>query len=148
LETIPRAFPGQIYRKAVAQTHLIQPHLTQNQRSAPQFGKIRAMSDALVILCTCPDDAIAGRLARSLVEQRLAACVNIVPAIRSIYSWQGELCDDKEVLLVIKTLQSRFPELEAWLREHHPYDVPEVVALPAEHVSADYLAWIASGVSP
>lgn len=106
------------------------------------------MSEALVILCTCPDDAIAGRLARSLVEQRLAACVNIVPAIRSIYSWQGALCDDKEVLLVIKTLQSRFPELEAWLREHHPYDVPEVVALRAEQVSADYLAWIASSVTP
>jgi len=106
------------------------------------------MSDALVILCTCPDHAIAGRLARSLVQQRLAACVNIVPAIRSIYSWQGELCDDKEVLLVIKTLQSRFAELEAWLCEHHPYDVPEVVAISAEHVSADYLAWIASSVTP
>lgn len=104
------------------------------------------MSEALVILCTCPDDAIAGRLTRSLVEQRLAACVNILPAVRSIYSWQGEVHDDKEVLLVIKTLESRHAALEAWLLEHHPYDVPEIVAIPAEHVSADYLAWIESSV--
>jgi periplasmic divalent cation tolerance protein len=104
------------------------------------------MSEALIILCTCPDDAIAGRLARSLVEQRLAPCVNIVPAIRSIYSWQGELCDDEEVLLVIKTLQSRFAALEAWLHEHHPYEVPEVVALRADQVSGPYLAWLAAGI--
>jgi periplasmic divalent cation tolerance protein len=104
------------------------------------------MSEALVILCTCPDHAIASGLARSLVEQRLAACVNIVPAIRSIYSWQGKLCDDDEVLLVIKTLQSRYPALEDWLREHHPYDVPELIALRAEAVSAPYLAWLADAV--
>lgn len=104
------------------------------------------MTEALVILCTCPDDAIASRLARSIVDQGLAACVNILPAVRSIYSWQGEVCDDEEVLLLIKTLESRHAAVEAWLLEHHPYDVPEVVAIPAEHVSADYLAWIESSV--
>lgn len=104
------------------------------------------MVEALVILCTCPDNAIAGRLSRSLVDQGLAACVNILPAVRSIYSWQGEVCDEEEVVLVIKTLESRHAALEAWLLEHHPYDVPEVVAIRAEHVSAGYLAWIESSV--
>jgi len=105
------------------------------------------MSEALVILCTCPDDAVGRQLARCLVDLKLAACVNILPAIRSIYSWQGEVCDEEEALMVIKTLKSGYPALEAWLRVHHPYDVPEVVALAADHVSAGYLAWLESGVT-
>jgi periplasmic divalent cation tolerance protein len=104
------------------------------------------MSEAMVILCTCPDEGTASRLARGLVEAQLAACVNILPGIRSIYRWQGAVSDDSEVLMVIKSLASRLDDLEAWLLEHHPYDVPEVVALPAEKVSADYLAWIEANV--
>ncbi len=100
------------------------------------------MPKALVILCTCPDEETASRLANGLIEEQLAACVNILPGIRSIYRWQGVISDDAEVLMVIKSLASRFDELEAWLSAHHPYDVPEVVALPAEKVSAQYLAWI------
>jgi periplasmic divalent cation tolerance protein len=104
------------------------------------------MQKAMVIFCTCPDEDAAARLASGLVEARLAACVNILPGIRSIYSWQGTVSDDSEVLMVIKSLVSRFEELEAWLLEHHPYDVPEVVALPAERVSPDYMAWIEASV--
>ena len=104
--------------------------------------KIRAMPDAMVILCTCPNEEVASQLASGLVGEQLAACVNILPGIRSIYRWQGVVSDDAEVLIVIKSLASRFDELEAWLLAQHPYDVPEVVALPAEKVSAKYLAWI------
>ena len=104
------------------------------------------MTKALVILCTCPDEATASRLAGGLIEENLAACVNILPGIRSIYRWQGTVSDDSEVLMVIKSLAPRFDDLEAWLLEHHPYDVPEVIALAAEKVSAEYLAWIERSV--
>jgi len=104
------------------------------------------MSDVLVILCACPDENTAANLAGGLVEEQLAACVNILPGIRSVYRWQGETCDDSEVLMVIKSLASRFEDLQAWLLAHHPYDVPEIVALPAEKVSADYLAWMEASI--
>lgn len=104
------------------------------------------MSEAHVILCTCPDEDTAGRLASGLVENQLAACVNILPGIRSIYRWQGTVSDDSETLMVIKSLASRSGEIESWLLENHPYDVPEVVAISAERVSKDYLAWIEASV--
>ena len=105
------------------------------------------MSKALVILCTCPDVEVAGELSRSLVDQGLAACVNILPAIRSIYTWQGEVQDDGEALMVIKTMESGFGAVESWLLEHHPYEVPEIVAIEADRVSHDYLQWLSRGVS-
>lgn len=101
------------------------------------------MSEVLAVLCTCPDEATAGRLAGGLVEERLAACVNILPAIRSIYRWKGETQDEPEVLMIAKTTRSAYPALEAWLTEHHPYDVPEVLALPVLRGSAAYLGWVA-----
>jgi periplasmic divalent cation tolerance protein len=104
------------------------------------------MSELLVILCTCPDEATASRLAVGLVEEQLAGCVNILPGVRSVYRWQGGISDDAEVLMVIKSLASRFEELESWLLEKHPYEVPEIVALPASRVSASYRAWIESGM--
>lgn len=103
---------------------------------------------ALVILCTAPargDDA--ERLARGLVAEKLAACVNLLPAVRSFYVWQGELEDETEVLLVIKSRPEHFERIEAWLQEHHPYDVPEIVALPASRVSESYLAWLIAQTS-
>ena len=108
--------------------------------------KILTMSEMLVILCTCPDEATASQLAGGLVGEQLAACVNILPGIRSIYHWQGKISDDAEVLMVIKSLTSRFEELESWLLNHHPYDIPEIVALPVSRVSAEYRAWIKSVV--
>lgn len=104
------------------------------------------MPQALVILCTCPDEAVATELARGLVERQLAACVNVLPRIRSIYRWQGKVEAEAEVLLVIKTVEDARAAAEAWLQAHHPYDVPEFVALPASHVSPGYLSWLQASV--
>lgn len=100
------------------------------------------MTDVLVVLCTCPDEATARRLAAGLVEAGLAACVNIVPEIRSIYRWQGETRDEAETLLVAKTTGRAYGGLENWLREHHPYEVPEVLALPVQAGAFGYLEWV------
>ena len=105
------------------------------------------MHETLAILCTCPDEDTAARLARGLVENRHAACVNILPSVRSIYRWEGEVMDEQEVLMVIKTTSHHFFAVEHWLTEHHPYDVPEVVALEAGHVSEPYLQWLRNTVS-
>lgn len=111
--------------------------------AAGDNGGHGSKSEVLVVLCTCPDEAAAGRLAQGLVGQRLAACVNILPAIRSIYRWKGETQDDPEVLMIAKTTRSTYARLEAWLMDHHPYDVPEVLALPVPLGSAAYLGWVA-----
>lgn len=96
----------------------------------------------ILVLCTAPDGDVAARLARGLVDAKLAACVNVVPGLRSFYSWQGEVHDDPEVQLLIKSRQSCFDRLEAWLGEQHPYDVPEILALPIEGGSKAYLSWL------
>ena len=96
-----------------------------------------------VVLCTCPDETVASELATGLVEAGLAACVNVLPGIRSIYRWQGDVQDEAESLMVIKTGENRFAALRGWLVEHHPYDVPEVIALPVEEGLPAYLEWVA-----
>ena len=101
-------------------------------------------STFVVVLCTTPNEDVSAQLARGLVETGLAACVNIVPAIRSIYRWQGATQDDAESLMMIKTQAARFEALAAWIREHHPYSEPEVIALPISAGSPSYLAWLAS----
>lgn len=100
------------------------------------------MSDTLLILCTCPDADSAGRIARTLVEERLAACVNHVPGVVSIYRWQDEIHEDNEVLLLIKTRRERFELLRARIVELHPYDVPEVIAFDIAAGHAPYLEWL------
>lgn len=95
-----------------------------------------------VILVTAPDAEVGARLARELVRERLAACVNLVDPIRSIYRWEGEIHDDREVLLVIKTSRARREALTARVCELHPYDLPEVLALPAVGGSRAYLDWV------
>ena len=103
------------------------------------------MTDAnyLLVLVTCPPERAPG-LARTLVEDRLAACVNILPAVRSIYSWKGEVCDDGEALLVVKTRASLFDALRGAIVAGHPYEVPEVIAIPIVAGSQPYLDWLAS----
>jgi periplasmic divalent cation tolerance protein len=105
------------------------------------------MNETLTILCTCPDEETAARLASGMVENRHAACVNILPNVRSIYRWEDETRDEQEVLMLIKTTSSHFFVIEHWLEEHHPYDVPELVALKAEHVADAYLRWLRQTVS-
>jgi len=108
---------------------------------ARQHGR-STLTDALVVLCTCPDSAEAERLASGLVEGNLAACVNILPEIRSIYRWQGELQQDGEVLLIVKTTRQAYAGMQQWLLQHHPYDVPEILALPVAEGSTEYLQWV------
>lgn len=97
----------------------------------------------LLVLTTVPDAATAERLARLLVEARLAACVNIVPGLRSVYRWQGAVEVAEELQLVIKTSEPRYRALEEALRSHHPYELPEIVALPVAQGARNYLRWIA-----
>ncbi len=99
--------------------------------------------DALVVLITAPAGAAEAELARTLVDERLVACVNLIPGVRSLYRWQGEVQDDAESLLLCKTTPDRYAALEARVRELHPYEVPEIIALPLVHGSAPYLAWLA-----
>lgn len=98
-------------------------------------------NDLIVILCTAPDDAIADQLSRGLVRERLAACVNAIPGLLSVYRWKGSIEAEREVQLVIKTQRRRFDDVAAWLTANHPYEVPEIIALPAERVSEQYLQW-------
>src|SRR5262245_8326177 len=85
---------------------------------------------ALVVLSTFPDVDTAARVARTLVEERLAACANLVPTIRSIYRWQGAISDDAEALAIIKTTADRYAALAVRIAALHPYEVPEIIALP------------------
>ena len=97
---------------------------------------------AIVVLCTCPDDAAADRIASALVAERLAACVNRIPGIMSTYRWKGAVCRDDEFLLVIKTTRERFDAVRGRIVALHPYELPEVIAVDIAHGHAPYLAWI------
>jgi periplasmic divalent cation tolerance protein len=102
--------------------------------------------EPIVILSTCPDEASASRIARALVESGLAACVSRLGPVQSTYRWQGALQDEPEVLLLIKTLKDRYAELEVRLKSLHPYEVPEIIALPVAAGGADYLTWLQGAV--
>ncbi len=101
------------------------------------------MHAALVVLVTTPSAEKAAEIARALVEERLAACGNVVPGVRSIYRWEGKVQDDQEALLLLKTTRDRFEALRARVVALHPYQLPEVIALAVDTGSAPYLAWIA-----
>ncbi|MBN1835558.1 MAG: divalent-cation tolerance protein CutA [Spirochaetales bacterium] len=96
----------------------------------------------IVATTTTPTRRDAELLARTLVERRLAACVQIVDPIRSVYRWDGAIHDEPEVLLIIKSLEALLPAVEAVLKELHPYEVPELIAVPAASGSSAYLRWI------
>jgi len=95
-----------------------------------------------IVLTTCPDTACAERIARALVEEGLAACVNILPPMRSIYRWKGKIEDATEQLLVIKSAVARFPAIRDRLRTLHPYELPEIIAVPIADGLPEYLAWL------
>ena len=103
-----------------------------------------ADDEVRLVLITAPDADSGATLARALVDERLAACVNLVPGVRSIYRWEGGIEEDSEVLLVVKTRQERCEALAARVEALHPYDLPEVVVLPIEGGGARYLSWILS----
>jgi len=99
-------------------------------------------TDLLVVLCTCPPGEAASRLAERLVDSGCAACVNLLGPARSLYRWEGRLEQAEETLLIIKTVRDRYPELETLLRESHPYQVPEILALPVTAGLAEYMKWV------
>ena len=101
-----------------------------------------------IVVTTVNDTEHAAALARRVVDERLAACVNIVPNVRSIYRWQGRVVDEAELLLVIKTAEDMVDALRARLAEIHPYEVPEIVVLSPESVSVPYLSWVRESVRP
>jgi periplasmic divalent cation tolerance protein len=105
-------------------------------------------ADVLIALCTCPDAAVGGRIAEALVGEGLAACVNTLPGITSVYLWKGEVQQDSEVLLLIKTTQARLPELTDRVCQLHPYELPEVIAVPVGGGLPDYLQWVNTCTSP
>jgi periplasmic divalent cation tolerance protein len=101
-----------------------------------------------LVLCTCPDRAAADALAEALVAERLAACVNILPGLTSVYAWEGQIERAEELLLLIKSAAASFPALEAAIKSRHPYSVPEIIAVPLAHGSADYLQWMNAWLRP
>jgi len=101
------------------------------------------MESVLLVMTNMPDAASADRLARSLVEAGLAACVNCLPGVRSVYRWQGAIEETVETTLLIKTVQHRYAVLESAIRQAHPYEVPEIIAFAPSAGWPPYLAWIA-----
>lgn len=99
--------------------------------------------EGIVVLITVPPGEAADKVSRRILEEKLAACVNQVPQVRSLYWWEGKIHDDAETLLVVKTTRSLFPRLVQAVKNVHPYEVPEVIALPILEGSESYLKWIA-----
>lgn len=117
------------------------------ERVSKQSGA--RMTDKLIVLVTCRSAKEAERIARSLVEMRLAACGNILRSpVRSIYRWKEKIESAREVLLLIKTSRRSFPELQAAVKRLHSYEVPEIIALPIAAGSKGYLSWLAESVAP
>lgn len=106
------------------------------------------MSEVRIVLCSCPDAEVAGALARRLVEARLAACVSLLPGMRSVYRWQGRVEQADEVLLLAKTTAARLQALQATLVEHHPYELPEVLAVAVGSGLDRYLDWVDAETTP
>lgn len=105
------------------------------------------MEEAILILTNLPDREAALRLARDLVGRRLAACVNVLAECSSVYRWRGEIENATEVPVLIKTRAQRYAEVEAAIRGLHPYELPEIIAVPVEHGLEDYLQWLAAETS-
>ncbi len=104
------------------------------------------MTDKVVVLVTCGSNEEAERIARALVEARLAACVNIFGPVRSIYRWEGKLNDDQEVLLLIKTSRAVFDQVRRAVEKAHSYEVPEVICLPIIDGAPNYLDWLTDSI--
>jgi periplasmic divalent cation tolerance protein len=101
------------------------------------------MDDVIVVISNLPDRATALKLAQALVERRLAACVNVLGECVSVYRWKGEIENAGEVPVLIKTRAARYEEVEAAIREIHPYELPEIIAVPATRGLEEYLQWVA-----
>jgi periplasmic divalent cation tolerance protein len=127
------------------QTHNIQNDARRISKDTQNFE----MTNKIVVLVTCGSAKEARKIGRAVVEQRMAACANIVTTpVQSIYRWKGRVESAKEFLLIIKTTQARFAKLKAAVKRLHSYDVPEIIALPIAAGANDYLNWISISVTP
>ncbi|WP_371324090.1 divalent-cation tolerance protein CutA [Dechloromonas sp. ZY10] len=99
--------------------------------------------DTLLVITNCPDEEVANRIALALVEEQLAACVNLLPRVQSLYRWQGAVESASEIPLLCKSTVDAYPALQARIAELHPYAVPEIIALPVSHGLPAYLQWVA-----
>jgi periplasmic divalent cation tolerance protein len=115
---------------------------------SPDFSPDSGAMELLVVFCTFPNAESARKIGTALVEAQLAACVNLCPAVESIYRWQGKMESATEVLAIIKTTRAGFDALEQKLVELHPYEVPEIIALPPERASGAYAQWVQDSVAP
>ncbi|WP_153147021.1 divalent-cation tolerance protein CutA [Dechloromonas sp. H13] len=102
------------------------------------------MHQTLLVIANCPDEETANAIALAAVEARLAACVNILPRVQSVYRWQGAVESATEIPLLLKSTATNYAALETLIRERHPYDVPEIIALPVERGLPAYLNWVAA----
>lgn len=102
------------------------------------------MAQILIAFCTCPDKETAEKIARRLVESNLAGCVNILPSITSVYAWKGQIESADECLLIIKLPASDYQSMETAIRSCHPYELPEIIAVPVQYGLPEYLNWILS----
>lgn len=100
------------------------------------------MTELMVAFVTTNTEREAASIAQKLVKEKLAACVNIVPNIRSVYDWEGEIHDDQEHLLIIKSLKSKMDKIKGFIEKHHSYEVPEFIALTIDDALPDYLQWV------
>ena len=105
------------------------------------------MSNHIILFCTCPDQNTASSIAQTLIGDNLAACVNILPGLTSVYRWQDQIETVQEYLLLIKTRRDIYPLLEQCIQAAHPYELPEIVAVSVEHALPEYLKWIDSCLS-
>jgi periplasmic divalent cation tolerance protein len=103
-------------------------------------------NDPQIVLCTVPDEAVAKQIASALVTEQLAACINIVPGITSIYRWKGAIESDMELLLIMKTTAAVYPQLQDRISAMHPYDLPEIIAVSLDSGLPEYLAWITNSL--
>jgi periplasmic divalent cation tolerance protein len=103
-------------------------------------------NEYILVLCTCPSLNEADAVATALIEERLAACVNRLPGIKSLYRWEGRVTHDDEILLLIKTSADLFDRLEKTIKTLHPYETPEIIAVPIVAGSAEYLRWIGESI--
>jgi len=101
-----------------------------------------------IVLCTCPDQATARKIATILLEKQQCACVNILPGVESIYKWQGKIESSEEYLIIIKSIKEAYPAIEQLILTNHPYELPEIIAVSIETGLPNYLSWIKNNVEP
>ncbi|CRG97123.1 cutA, putative [Plasmodium gallinaceum] len=110
--------------------------------------KMKGDSPFIAVYVTTPNKDVAENISNVLLKEKLASCVNIIPGIISLYHWKGEIAKDNEVLMMIKTKKHLFQEIVNSVKLNHPYEVPEVIAIPIQHGSEEYLKWVSNSVKP